>query len=40
VQSDAFGTFAVQVGQLSFDINHQQLSRVAASKAIGEQGQK
>lgn len=39
-QGDRLGRFAVQVGQLTFDIDSQQITRVAAAKTVREQRQK
>jgi hypothetical protein len=40
LQGNAFGRFAVQIRQLTFDINPQQIPRLASPKAIGEQREK
>jgi len=39
-QADRLGRLAVQIGQLSFDINPQQLPCIAPPKAISEQCKK
>jgi len=36
-QGDGLGILAVQIGELSFDINEQQLPGVRSPKTIGEQ---
>ena len=40
LQGDGLGRFAVQVRQLPFDINSQQIPRVASAKTIGERHKK
>jgi hypothetical protein len=39
-QGDRLGRLAMHVGELSLDINPQQIPRIAAAKTIGEQSQK
>jgi hypothetical protein len=40
LQADRLGRLAVQIGQLAFDINSQQLPCIASAKTIGKQREK
>ena len=40
LQADRLGRLAVQIGQLAFDINPQQLPCIASAKTIGKQREK
>lgn len=40
LERDGFGVLALQIGELSFDINEQQLPGLTAAETIGEQGEK